>query len=757
MRWRDWLSARFGAAAIALSILLVGCAFRWGQAAVAIAVAAALIPIAWSRRVFGRKSPLLVLLLIATGLCLVQIVPLPASIVDWLAPTEAALRQDGMELVHVTTRSTISYDVPATLRALAYFLALLGIAIVALRISTSEVGRFRVLATVAGLCGFTAVLTGAHSVFGLDKLYGIFAPTNGPKLIGPLVNPNHLGCLMAVGATTALGLAMYRKQRAGWRAVWLLVAMACAFCTLSTLSRGATLALGAGAFVTIGALVAQRWLANTGELSRRRGGFLTSSLPIAIVATCTVIVVLYAGSSGISQQLSSSSLSEIQAPRSKFAAWRSASELIDESPWVGIGRGAFEPVFTRIHPASGYSTFSHVENEYLQAVIDFGVPGAFALALAAIWLVVVACKRWRDGPLAASALGGMVVVLLQSNVDYGIELLGVAAPFTAIAATLAYVPLRESSARELHLRRGARVVHIAALLVAAGLLCAPVTTSIDEDHLALADQHHLTFDQLREPLQRHPLDYFNYALAAQVMIRDHDRDAIRVLNHAMTLHPTHSGLHVLAAHLLYDGHHPEQATIEYALAIPTAKDRRKLLSEIVQRFPVAEAAGALPTAPAWVDELAPDLAELGHTDIEIAWLDHVLDLHPQLTHACDLLYDLAARAPEHVLAIVDDRRCARYEPSREHRVALARALVEHKRFAGAAKLLEDVEAWQSSSDQKVEGWLVRCDAELGLAHWDETHSCLRNLDLAGLLPPERAPELARRLEQLDQARTAKAH
>ena len=752
MRWRDWLSTRFGAAAVAISILLVGSAFRWVQAIVAFLVVASLVPIVWSRRVFARTSPLILLLLIAIGMCVIQIVPLPASIVDALAPTEAGLRTDGRELMHLSTRSTISFDVPATLRALSYFLTLLGIAVVAMRIAASEAGRYRVMATVAGLCGFAAVLTGAHSVFGLDSLYGIFTPTNGPPVIGPLFNPNHLGCLMAIGATSALGLAMYQKQRTWLRVAWIAVVAACGLGTLATLSRGATLALGAGAFVTVGALVAQRWLATSGDLPRRRSGFLTGSLPIAIVAACTVIVVLYAGSSGISQQLSSSSFSEIQAPRSKFAAWRSASTLIEESPWVGIGRGAFEPVFTRVHPASGYSTFSHVENEYLQAVIDFGIPGAAALAVAAIWLVVAACKRWRDGPLAAGAIGALIVVLLQSNVDYGVELLGIAAPITALTATLAYAPLREGATRELRTRRGLRIVHVVGLLTAACLLGASVTTSIDEDHIALTDQRALTMGDLRAPLERHPLDYFNYAVAAQVMIRARDPDAIRVLNHAMLLHPTHSGLHVVAAHLLYEGHHPDQATVEYALALTMSKNRRGLIEEIVHRFTPAQAALALPTAPARVDEIAPELADLGHSDVEIAWLDHVLDLHPQLMHACDLLYELAARTSTAVLAIVNDRRCSHYEPSRDARVALARTLVGIRHFIEAARLLGDVEGWQSGSEQKVQAWLILCDAELGLSHWDEARRCLHRLDGAGIIPVDGAQEITNRLETLDRQR-----
>src|SRR5262249_26096099 len=156
------------------------------------------------------------------------------------------------------------------------------------------------------------------------------------------------------------------------------------------------------------------------------------------------------------EQFHNTHLTEVSAPRSKYAAWRSSATLIDDAPWVGVGRGAFEPAFTRVHPASAFATYAGLENEYLQAVVDWGVPGALLLALGLVWLAVMALRRWRHGPLAAGALGAFAVVALQSNVDFGVEFFGVAAPITAVVATLAYVPLKEASVRELSIARGMR-------------------------------------------------------------------------------------------------------------------------------------------------------------------------------------------------------------------------------------------------------------------------------------------------------------
>src|SRR4051794_17868311 len=101
MRTRDAASAVCGAAALATAVLAVGGAPRWAQAAVAILLAAALVPIALARRRLARVSPLIAVLGIAAALTAIQLLPMPSAIVELLAPTGAALRADGAALAGV--------------------------------------------------------------------------------------------------------------------------------------------------------------------------------------------------------------------------------------------------------------------------------------------------------------------------------------------------------------------------------------------------------------------------------------------------------------------------------------------------------------------------------------------------------------------------------------------------------------------------------------------------------------------------------
>ena len=67
-------------------------------------------------------------------------------------------------------------------------------------------------------------------------------------------------------------------------------------------------------------------------------------------------------------------------------------------------------MFTHAFPSTAYATYGHLENEYIETVVEFGIPGAIALAIVLGWCIVTGLRKWRDGPLVAAALGGLAAV-----------------------------------------------------------------------------------------------------------------------------------------------------------------------------------------------------------------------------------------------------------------------------------------------------------------------------------------------------------
>lgn len=740
MRFRDWVISLAGFVAVAFAIFAIGGVLRWSQAIVALLVAISVAGTAFSQRVQGRVSPLIALLAAAAVLTLLQLI-LPAGS---LSATTAALRADGAELMNVEPWSATTADAGATLAALIMLLTLLGVAVVALRIATSERGRYRIVAAVAALCGLAALVTLIHKLLGLHVLYGLYEPQYAdPYMLGPLLNGNSLACLTAFGALLCVGLSAHRRQPNWLRALWLLLVLPCGAVTVGTVSRGGTIALMSGALVTVAVLVAQRFSNREGS-KKRRARLLSGALPMGVLAACLVVLVIYSNAGNVERQLSELSFDEVHYSRSKFAAWRSAATLVEESPWLGAGRGAFEAVFTRVHEASGLATYVYLENEYLQALVDWGIPGSIVLVIIFLWLAYLLAHRWRDGALAAGALGALVAVAMQSNVDFGLQFVGLAAPVTAVAATLAYVPLRE--ARRPRFVRGLRVAHALALVVGALVLFSSITTTLDEDRRAIASEP--TLDRVRESVRRHPLDYYGYAVAADLLNRQKDPRAIRLLNHAMALHPTHPQLHRMAARMLHAQGFVSQSTIEYAAALRATPNPRQLLTEIVARFPPEEAATAIPVDYSQPHVIMSNLTELKATAVARIWLTRVLDFGRNVSRACGLMFKLA-EAGDAEAANVCGRRCVEFLPDYQSRVTLAKQLAAKLNYGGAIQLLHDVEMWQARRDEKVDAWLLLCDAHRALGHSDDAKKCLRRLDASSDMYNERRAEILQRLEAIN--------
>jgi len=741
-------------AAFLIAVLFVGSAFRWVEAIVALVVALAIAPQLLSRRVFSRVPPLLAVLGAAATLTAIQLIPMPGAMLDWLQPIGSSLRDEGAALAHTSPWQGLTLDAPGSLRALCFFVVLLGIAWLALRMSVTHTGRYRVLVAVAAVCGVTAIVTGIHELVGATQLYGLYGPRLGqPTVLGPLLNTNHLGCLMAVGVMASLGLAFYQTQATWLRIGWMGVVTACGAVAVATQSRGATLALIVGALVTGGVLVAQRLF---GTERRTRPGLVTT-VPVAVVAISAIVVIVYASAGGVSQELARTTFEEVQAPQSKFAIWRASTDLIDESPWVGVGRGAFEPAITHTHPAAAFASFSHVENEYIQAIVDWGIPGACLLAIGLAWIVVRGARRWHDGPIAAGAIGGVAVIAMQSIVDFGIQLLGLAIPLTLMVAVLTYVPLREAEAKRKLVAVGARTTQLVGLCVAALLLFTSVTTTVAEDHDALRGHNNLQLEDLQESIERHPMDYYGYALAAQVLYRERDRRAVTLLNHALRLHPSHPGLHHIAARALVQNDRLDQAAIEFAHALRGTNAVQPMLAEIVKSLPPKLAAAAIPIDIADFDGVVRTLPDLsGSSEIAILWLTRIVEAKPGDMRACDWLYSYATRDKNVRAAQEASSKCVEQALDHESRLALASMLLGEQRWAEAARTVHDVETWQGRIDLRARGWLIACDVEIGRARWDEAKRCLRKLDVSGLVAPDARTQVTTRLEKIEEQLRAQA-
>ena len=724
------------------SVLLVGGAPRWAQAAVAALVVIALAINLGSRRALDGRGPLVLALAAGATWTLLQLVPLPEAVRLVLTPELEALRMDGLELAGVSSWSSLSMDPTSTLRALTFFATLVGVAIAALRIAASPGGRYALSAYVAISAGLAALIAGVHELVGARELYGLYGPSQIGPLLGPLVNPNHLGCLTALGGATSLGLLLHAKQPTWRRAAWTANLFICVIATLATLSRGATLALAVGVVVVVVTVVLQKLRGVAPDEDEPKGArrerFMATTVPIAIMIVCGLVLAVYLAAGSVMHQLEATTLGEIEAPRTKYVAWVSALELVRESPLVGVGRGAFESTFTRVHAASAYATFSHPENQLIQAVVEWGLAGTAIIGGLATWGLLVALRRWRDGALAAGSLGALAAVGFQSNFDFGLELLGLAVPVVLLLATLTYGGLKGRTSQQLPRLRLARAGMLGGVALGGMVLLLPATRTIAETHAQLRPP--VTRDALRAAIAAHPMDYFAFSLLAQDLLRESDPSARRVLNHALRLHPTYPALHWMIARIMLGEKRSSQAAAAYATAIRYSTSPRPLLEEVVQRLDEVTAASAIPL------EVSPNtvMPLLGRqSPVARRWLERVIVAHPSAAVAEALLTVGLVQKAHGAVELAARSRCT-FSPTEACRAELARLLAYIGNSPAVVAEVSDVKQWKGGREDRQKAWLLLCDAHAATGSMDAARTCLRELENSGLMRPGAAEIILRR-------------
>lgn len=626
MRTRDRLALTATALTLVLAGVLIGGATRWAAVIAALTAVAAVAVHLTSRRTASRPGPLVMLVAIATVATALQLVPLPTSIASIVAPEKLALVRD-----HATALGdppprwvVATHDAPATLVELAKLCGYLALAWTTTRLAAQRRARPWLAASIVGAATLVAVIALAHRVLGATELYGVFALPVPGHVPAPLINENHLASLTALVVPLALGLGL--SWRGGKRVAAFAAALTLAATALLTASRGGAVGLVAGLVVAGIALVAQR-RAGVADDNRRAPAAVT--VPALIVGACALTLFGVVAARDVAMELHDTRVSELAEPTSKFQVWSTAAPMAIEHRWLGVGRGAFEPVFAR-HTAVGELTYSHAENSYLQGLLDWGVPVALGLGLALVALGRAALSRWRHGPLDAGALGGLAAIAIHDLADFSLELPAVAMTTIAIAALVAPVRLGTDD-RKAPVDRRVRIARGAALALAAviALLAAsPLGRAARVDRAALpSTPGPATVAAARAVLARHPSDGLAAGQVAAALFAERDPRALPMMRRALFLRPAHGGLHLLAARMLLRSQRASQAAPEYARAIALAPDADPIVGEVVTRLPLAaDAARALPLEARQVWRVCTSLANRGRHDVILAYTARLLAL-----------------------------------------------------------------------------------------------------------------------------------
>lgn len=622
MPWPQRL-ARAGEALLALDIFF--CPLALGCARLsAMAIAAALACLAFACLALGRLLerramifPLPALLFAAAALAIgLQLCPLPPGLIALVAPGSAALFEAALgPLGLYPAWRPLSLDPPATARALLALLACLMAFAAAAQIATSHSGRARLMGAI-GLSALAVALIGfGHALAGARLLFGRFAYVQAaPPFLSTFGNPNHLAASLTLGGLALSALALDAQARRARCACWLAYLIVASAIFLS-LSRG-----GITAFLIGQALLAWNWRArNTGDA----GGGGPRHLQALFGLAASAAIALYLAAQRLFGEWSGlASLEGLQ--NSKLSLIGKAAPMLRAHWQLGVGRGAFEPAFTRFldAPDGGARTFTHPENLFFQWAIELGLPLGILFLSGLACCLWMGCRQARRCALRWGALIAAFAIGLHELADFSLEFLGVALPVSAILAV-------GVSHRRTRLKMPALACLGMAALAAA--ICAAsffgARADLRRDGQALLTAQSLNRQAVLAVLDRHPADYFPRLVAAQqALAADRPGEALTWAGQAMYLYPALAAPHAVAARALEQMGAFAQAGTEWKLSMARGDFRAgERLAALFRlgRLTAADLTRFAPEAPAIALRLARQLFDADRADLAQVLLDHL--------------------------------------------------------------------------------------------------------------------------------------
>lgn len=358
--------------------------------------------------------PVAILLAVIVALPLIQLVPLPPAI--WQAlPGRAMLAEAAAASGQAQPWRAMSIVPGATVNAASSLI----VPVVVLLLLAAMTDEER-----AWLPGIVLGMIGASTAVGLLQFSG--AGFNNPfinetvgQVGGTFANRNHFALFLALGCLIAPCWAVLDGRSPRWRGpVALGLVLLLVLVILATGSRAGIILGAAG--LAIGLFLSRKGIRRT---LRRYPRWVYPALLAGIVAVVAILVLV---SVMADRAVSIDRFLSDQGQDMRSRGLPTVLAMIGAYFPAGSGLGSFDPIF-RIHEPFALlkpTYFNHAHNDFLEIILDAGIPGLAVLLAAIGWWGMASVRAWRAAgsamlPCAGSAM--ILLVLLSSAIDYPVR------------------------------------------------------------------------------------------------------------------------------------------------------------------------------------------------------------------------------------------------------------------------------------------------------------------------------------------------
>ncbi len=366
-------------------------------------------------------------------LSLLQLVPLPPSI--WVGLPGRATVAEGFTLIGAELPwLPLSLTPDATIRAMVSLLP--GLAILALLAPASDRSRHLFLPLIVSFA-FVALLLGlTQKASGSKSALYFYSITNWGHTVGFFANRNHQATLllMTLPFVAALATPLLRGGRIRQDAIPKIVVIG----TLFAMIAGGVMMTGSRAGIAILPIVTAFCV-----LMVRKD--LTGNVPKLWIGGVGFFMLAAIAAVGFSGVVTRDALATANvAASTREAIWGSSWKYAVEHLPIGSGLGSFVSVFRmREDPLNRPSEFAnHAHNDYVEWLLETGLPGIVLLAAFAIWYAIRLRGVWRSKEAALGRAGSIAIaaVLIHSLADYPVRTAAIFAMCALCAAFMIPAP-----------------------------------------------------------------------------------------------------------------------------------------------------------------------------------------------------------------------------------------------------------------------------------------------------------------------------
>ena len=390
--------------------------------------------VAWAAAGLGREElsrsarPLVVLAIAALVLILLQLIPLPPDL--WRAlPGQDAIEHGYRTLGVALPWRPLSLSPFSTVGS-AYALIppiATAVAILALRSHSDRAIAGSIVLGALASVALASLQVGNSSAKGWPYLYEVTSI----GATGFFANRNHMATLLlaAIPFSAALFASAHPQVRHRGAALIMLAATAAGFVLIL---------VGLALNRSLAALLLALPVTGFSLLILPFGWRLRKFVgPLAALAFLGSVALL--ANSSIRAELVASP--EVGSIYSRGHIWPVALHAAANFLPFGSGLGTFRPVYVLFeNPAAVYPTFvNHAHNDYIELVLEMGVPGLLLLLAFLGWYGVQSVRVWQSpfsSLFARAASIASAAILTHSIVDYPLRTAAIAAVFGACLALM---------------------------------------------------------------------------------------------------------------------------------------------------------------------------------------------------------------------------------------------------------------------------------------------------------------------------------